>query len=153
MPEPERHEIKATSSERLFNRLMGFLVGYGIGPRYMRLLQVRGRKSGRIFTTPVNLVVVDGRRYLVAARGDTAWSRNARVSGEVTLKRGATLDHCRVIAIPDADKPPVLKAFLDAYGSQVQRFFAVKVGSPVEAFREMAPQAPVFELQSMIKSS
>jgi hypothetical protein len=149
MPEPERHEIKPTSSERFFNRLMGFLVGYGIGPRYMRLLQVRGRKSGRIFTTPVNLVVIDGRRYLVAARGDTAWSRNARVSGEVTLKRGATLDRCRVVAIPDADKPPVLKAFLDAYGSQVQRFFPVKAGSPAEAFREMAPRAPVFELQSI----
>ncbi len=153
MPGPERHEIKASSSERFFNQLMGFLVGYGIGPRYMRLLQVRGRKSGRIFTTPVNLIVLDGRRYLVAARGDTAWSRNARVSGEVTLKRGANLDRCRVVAIPDADKPPILKAFLDAYASQVQRFFPVKAGSPAEAFREMAPQAPVFELQSMSTSS
>jgi hypothetical protein len=153
MPESERHEIKPSSSERFFNRLMGLLVGFGIGPGYMRLLQVRGRKSGRIFTTPVNLVVLDGRRYLVAARGDTAWSRNARVSGEVTLKRGSNLDRCRVIAVPDADKPPILKAFLDAYGSQVQRFFPVKAGSPAEAFREMAPRAPVFELQSMGTSS
>jgi deazaflavin-dependent oxidoreductase (nitroreductase family) len=153
MPVSERHEIKPSSSERFFNRLMGFLVGYGIGPRYMRLLQVRGRKSGKIFTTPVNLVVLDGRRYLVAARGDTAWSRNARVSGEVTLKRGSNLDRCRVVLVPDSDKPPVLKAFLDAYASQVQRFFPVNAGAPVEAFREMAPQAPVFELQSVRTSS
>ena len=153
MPESERHEIKPTSAERFFNRLMGFLVGYGLGPRYMRLLQVRGRKSGRIFTTPVNLVVLDGRRFLVAARGDTAWSRNARASGEVTLKRGANLDRCRVVEIPDGDKPQVLKAFLDTYASQVQRFFPVEAGSPVEAFREMAPRAPVFELQSMSTSS
>ncbi len=153
MPNVERHEIKPTSAERFFNRLMGFLVGYGLGPRYMRLLQVRGRKSGRIFTTPVNLVVLDGRRFLVAARGDTAWSLNARASGEVTLKRGANLDRCRVVEIPDVEKPPVLKVFLDTYASQVQRFFPVKAGSPVEAFREMAPRAPVFELQSMSTSS
>jgi deazaflavin-dependent oxidoreductase (nitroreductase family) len=153
MANAERHEIKPTSAERFFNRLMGFLVGYGLGPRYMRLLEVRGRKSGRIFTTPVNLVVLDGRRYLVAARGDTAWSLNARASGEVTLKRGSNLDRCRVIEIPNAEKPPVLKSFLDTYASQVQRFFPVQAGSPVEAFREMAPRAPVFELQSMSTSS
>jgi hypothetical protein len=153
MPDGERYQIKPSSTERLFNQLMGFLVGFGLGPRYMRLLQVRGRKSGRIFTTPINLVVVDGRRYLVAARGDTAWSLNARVSREVTLKRGSSLDRCRVVEVSDADKPPILKAFLDTYASQVQRFFPVKAGSPAAAFSEMAPRAPVFELQSMSTSS
>jgi deazaflavin-dependent oxidoreductase (nitroreductase family) len=146
MPEQARHEIRATGFERFFNGLMGTLVGYGIGPGYMRLLQVKGRKSGRIFATPVNLIEVGGRRYLVAARGDTAWSRNARVSGEVTLKRGSSAERCALQLVPDADRPPILKAFLDKYASQVQRFFPVQAGSPVEAFREMAPAAPVFEL-------
>jgi len=146
MADDTRHEIKATAFERFFNGLMGKLVGFGVGPGYMRLLEVRGRKSGRLFTTPVNLIEVGGRRYLVAARGDTAWSRNARVSGEVTLKRGSNAERCAVKLVPEADRPPVLKAFLDKYASQVQRFFTVQAGAPIEAFREMAPRAPVFEL-------
>jgi deazaflavin-dependent oxidoreductase (nitroreductase family) len=147
MPESSRHEIKATPFEQFFNGLMGKLVGLGVGPGYMRLLQVKGRKTGRIFSTPVNLIEVGGQRYLVAARGDTAWSRNARVSGEVTLKRGSRAERCAVQLVPEADRPAVLKAFLDKYASQVQRFFPVQAGSPVEAFREMAPTAPVFELR------
>jgi deazaflavin-dependent oxidoreductase (nitroreductase family) len=146
MAEAARHEIKASGFERFFNGLMGKLVSFGIGPGYMRLLQVRGRKSGRIFSTPVNLIQVDGRRYLVAARGDTAWSRNARVSGEVTLKRGASAERCALRIVAEVDRPAILKAFLDTYASQVQRFFTVQAGSPVEAFSEMAPKAPVFEL-------
>ena len=147
MPAQPPHEIKATAFERFFNNLMGSLVSFGVGPGYMRLLQVKGRKTGRIFSTPVNLIEVNGRRYLVAARGDTAWSRNARVSGEVTLKRGSRAERCAVQLVPDSDRPPVLKAFLDKYASQVQRFFPVSAGAPVESFREMAPGAPVFELR------
>ena len=52
---------KESGVDRIFNRLMGRLVAFGIGPGYMRLLEVRGRKSGKVFTTPVNLLELDGR--------------------------------------------------------------------------------------------
>jgi hypothetical protein len=52
--------------EKIFNRAFGFLVGLGIGPEYMYLLQVRGRKSGRAYETPVNVLDVEGKRHLVA---------------------------------------------------------------------------------------
>jgi hypothetical protein len=57
--------------EKIFNRVFGFLVGLGLGLQHNFLLQVRGRKSGRIFTTPVNVLDTDGKRYLVAPRGRT----------------------------------------------------------------------------------
>jgi hypothetical protein len=47
---------KPSAIEALFNRAFGFLVGLGIAPAYMQLLQVRGRKSGRIYSSPVNLL-------------------------------------------------------------------------------------------------
>jgi hypothetical protein len=78
-----------TGIEAIFNRVFGFLVGLGIGPKYIYLLQVRGRKSGRIFSTPVNLMDVDGKRILVAPRGRTQWVRNAEATGEIALKRGS----------------------------------------------------------------
>jgi deazaflavin-dependent oxidoreductase (nitroreductase family) len=132
--------------EKIFNRAFGYLVGLGIGPAYMYLLQVRGRKSGRLFETPVNLLGVEGKRYLVAPRGRTQWVRNAEAAGEITLKKGRSRESFRLRPIPAAEKPPLLKMYLENYASAVQRYFAVKAGSAMEAFREVAPNYPVFEL-------
>ena len=73
---------KPSAIERLFNRVFGFLVGLGLGLSHKYLLQVRGRKTGRLYSTPVNLLSVDGERYLVAPRGEAHWVRNARAAGE-----------------------------------------------------------------------
>ena len=134
--------------DRLFNRFMGRLLRLGIAPSYMRLLEVRGRKSGKLFTTPVNLLEFNGRLILVAARGETAWARNARAAGSITLRRGSNAQSLRVRELADADKPEVIKAFLDRFASQVQRFFDVPAGSPADAFRATASRTPVFELMA-----
>ena len=76
-------------AEKIFNRAFGFLVGLGLGFPYNYLLQVRGRKSGKVYSTPIDLLERNGRRYLVAPRGRTQWVRNAETAGEVTLKKGA----------------------------------------------------------------
>jgi len=60
---------KPSAFERFFNRMFGVLVGLGLGMRHNYLLQVRGRKSGKIYSTPVDLLELSGKRYLVAPRG------------------------------------------------------------------------------------
>lgn len=137
---------KESSLDRFFNRLMGRALRLGFAPGYMRLLEVRGRKSGKTFTTPVNVLDFNGRRWLVAARGDTAWARNARASGHVVLRRGSSSESLMVRELADADKPEIIKAFLDRFKSQVQRFFDVPAGSPPDAFLATASRTPVFEL-------
>jgi deazaflavin-dependent oxidoreductase (nitroreductase family) len=137
---------RESALDRIFNRLMGRAVRLGIGPGYMRLLEVRGRKSGRIFTTPVNVLEFQGRRWIVAARGETAWARNARAAGRVVLRRGASSESLAVRELADADKAEVIKAFVDRFASQVQRFFDARAGSPADAFAAAAPRTPVFEL-------
>jgi deazaflavin-dependent oxidoreductase (nitroreductase family) len=132
--------------EALFNRMMGFLAGLGIGPPFIYLLQVRGRKSGRIFSTPVNLMEFRGRQVLVAPRGRTQWVRNAEAAGEITLKRGSKRLRYGLRPIADEEKPEILKEYLDRYASAVKKFFPVSPGSPVEAFRPIAENYPVFEL-------
>jgi deazaflavin-dependent oxidoreductase (nitroreductase family) len=132
--------------ERVFNRVFGFLVGIGVGFPHKYVLQVRGRKSGKIYSTPVNLVELAGKRFLVAPRGQTQWVRNAEAAGEVALKKGRTRQSFRLRAISDADKPEILKFYLDNFKSEVQRYFPVGAGSPAEAFREIAPSYPAFEL-------
>ena len=135
-----------TPVERLFNRTFGFVVGLGLGPAHIHLLQVRGRKSGKVYATPVDLLELDGKRYLVAPRGRTQWVRNAEAAGEITLKRGSRRERFRLRALSDAEKLPILKAYLDSFKREVQRYFAVPAGSPPEAFAEVASNYPAFEL-------
>jgi deazaflavin-dependent oxidoreductase (nitroreductase family) len=132
--------------EAFFNRTMGFLAGLGIGPSFIYLLQVRGRKSGRVFSTPVNLMEFGGRQVLVAPRGRTQWVRNAEAAGEITLKRGSQRLRYGLRPIADEQKAEILKQYLDRYASAVKKFFPVNPGSPVEAFRSIVRNYPVFEL-------
>ena len=139
--------LAPTAGERIFNRLFGFLVGLGLAPADFYLLEVRGRKSGKIYRTPVDLLEFQGKPYLVAPRGRAQWVRNAEAAGEVVLKRGSQRTAYRLKSVAEVDRPPMLKAYLDRFKSQVQRYFTVQAGSPTEAFAEVADNYPVFELQ------
>ena len=134
--------------EKFFNRTFGFLIGLGIGPAHIHLLEVRGRKSGKVYSTPVDLLELGGKRYLVAPRGRTQWVRNAEAAGEIVLKKGSTRQKFRLRPIPDAEKPPILKGYLDNFRREVQRYFTVTAGSPPEAFVDVASNYPAFELLS-----
>jgi deazaflavin-dependent oxidoreductase (nitroreductase family) len=138
-----------TALERVFNRVFGFLVGLGVGFSHNYLLQVRGRKSGKLYSTPVDLLELGGKQFLVAPRGRTQWVRNAEAAGEVTLKKGRTQQKFRLRPIPDADKPEILKAYLDSFKREVQTYFPVAAGSPVQAFAALVQSYPVFELTAV----
>jgi deazaflavin-dependent oxidoreductase (nitroreductase family) len=109
MPAPQ--QFRAPSPvERIFNRVYGFLVGLGLGFSYNYLLQVRGRKSGKVYSTPVDLLEIDGKRFLVAPRGRTQWVRNAEAAGEITLKKGRERRRFRLRPLDGAEKLGILQA-------------------------------------------
>jgi deazaflavin-dependent oxidoreductase (nitroreductase family) len=135
-----------TAVEKIFNRVFGFLVGIGLGFSYNCLLQVRGRRSGKLYSTPINLLDWKSKRFLVAPRGRTQWVRNAEAAGEVTLKKGSIQPKFRLRPVAEAERPEILKVYLDTFKREVQRYFPVAAGSPVEAFVEVSASYPVFEL-------
>jgi deazaflavin-dependent oxidoreductase (nitroreductase family) len=135
-----------SATERIFNKAFGLLVGLGLGLRHNYLLQVRGRTTGRVFSTPVNVLELNGKRWLVAGRGRTQWVRNAEVAGEVVLKQGWRRQRVRVRPVPDSEKPEVLSAYLDRFKLTVQRYFPVEAGSAPAEFVPFAARYPVFEL-------
>jgi len=137
-----------TRVEKIFNRVFGFLVGIGVPFPHKYLLQVRGRKSGKIYSTPINLLEWMGRRFLVAPRGRTQWVRNAEAAGEVTLKKGGTLLKFRLLPVGKTETPEILRAYLDSFTSEVERYFPVAAGSAAGSFEEIAGSYPVFELVS-----
>ena len=138
--------LHPTVRDRIGNRIVGVLVSLGLGFSYSYLLEVRGRKSGRVYSTPVNLLKVESKEYLVAPRGRTQWVRNAEAAGEVVLRKGGRRRTYKLRALSAGEKPPILKTYLDRYRLAVQRYFSVKAGSPVEAFAPVADSYPAFEL-------
>jgi deazaflavin-dependent oxidoreductase (nitroreductase family) len=106
---------------------------------------VKGRKSGKIFSTAVNVLEINGKQFLVAPRGRTQWVLNAEAAGEVTLKRGNRRKF-RVRQLDEPEKPQVLKAYLTNYKSAVRKFFPISPEAPLEEFAKIAAGYPAFEL-------
>ncbi len=149
MPETSQSYFRPGAVERIFGRVLVCLVWIGLIRGHFYALEVRGRKSGRTFRLPVDPIEFEGRRYLVCARGNSNWVRNARTAGEVVLVRAMRHRRYAVREVPPGRRSPILKAYLDRFAGEVQRFFPVPKGSPVEAFDDLAPRYPVFELQPM----
>ena len=149
MPGDARSYLKPGALERGFGRVLVSLIRIGLVRGHFYVLEVRGRTSGRIFSLPVDPLDLDGRRYLVCARGNANWVRNARAAGEIALVRALRRHRYGVHELPPSERPPVLKAYLDRFAAEVQRFFPIPKGSPVEAFNDLAPSYPVFRLQPL----
>lgn len=132
--------------EKTLNRMLGFVANLGIGPAYVYLLQVKGRKSGKTFSTPVSLLELDEKQFLVAPRGRTQWVRNAEAAGEITLKKRGTARKFRIRPLDNSEKPVVLKAYLTNYKGAVGRFFPIPPDSAVQSFAQIADGYPAFEL-------
>jgi len=144
--DPTRPFERPNAFERLLNRAIVTLVRLGIGLPHMRVLEVRGRKTGKLYALPVDLLTEQGKLFLVAPRGYTQWVRNAETSGEVTLRRGKSVERYRLRALTDAEKPPILKAYLDRFRREVQRYFPIPAGSPAEQFTSLASRYPAYAL-------
>ena len=132
--------------DRIFNRLFGFLLKLGVGLAHNYLLEVRGRKTGKVYSTPVNVLEYKAKKYLVAPRGYTQWVRNVETSGEATLVQRAERTKVRLRTVADEEKPEILKAYLDRFKLTVQRYFPIAAGSPAEAFKSLAVRYPVYEI-------
>jgi deazaflavin-dependent oxidoreductase (nitroreductase family) len=131
----------------LFNGIVAALTRAGVSVWGSRVLAVRGRTSGEMRTTPVNLLTVDGERYLVAPRGVTQWVRNIRAAGEAELRVGRRVEPIRVAELADDEKPALLRAYLERWKFEVGVFFdGVDASASDETLRQIAPGYPVFRV-------
>ena len=151
MPDPARRYVMPTTalgqlSGRIFNHSVAWLTDRGISILGSRVLTVRGRKSGQLRSTPVNLLSLDGERYLVSPRGHTQWARNLRVAGAGSLRLGRRTEAFTATELTDADKPPVLSAYLRRWKFEVGMFFDGVGPDQHDKLREISPGYPVFRI-------
>ncbi len=131
--------------ERAINAVFRLLTRLGLGAKYRHILTVRGRKTGKVYSTPVDVMEDSGRRFLVAPYGVVSWVRNARAAGEVTLRRGGRIERARVAELSPEVSAPVLRQYISEV--RVTRpYFDVTLDSTDEEFAAEAPRHPIFEL-------
>src|SRR3982074_1104754 len=103
--------IKPALSTNVFHDTVARLTKLGISVWGSRVLYVRGRSTGELRSTPVNLLTVDGTRYLGAPRG------------EAPLRVGRRTEDVRMIEQADEVKPALLRAYLKRWWFEVGVFF------------------------------
>jgi deazaflavin-dependent oxidoreductase (nitroreductase family) len=133
----------------VFNPIVAACTRLGLSLAGSRVLEVRGRSSGAPRRTPVNLLVFEGERYLVAPRGETQWVRNLRVAGSGRLLLGRRAEAFKATEVSDEAKVPILRAYLKRWKAEVGVFFdGVGPDSSEQELARVAPKHPVFRLVS-----
>jgi deazaflavin-dependent oxidoreductase (nitroreductase family) len=130
---------------RSVNRIIRALLRAGLSPPHTYLLTVAGRKSRRIYSTPVTLVEENGERWLVAPYGEVGWVKNARAAGQITLKRGRRSETVSIAELSPDEAAPVLKKYLSRVPI-VRPFFDVTPKSQIADFVAEAPRHPVLRI-------
>jgi deazaflavin-dependent oxidoreductase (nitroreductase family) len=133
-------------TRKVLNPTVSILTKAGISVWGSRVLEVPGRKSGDLRRTPVNLLELDGRQYLVSARGNGQWVRNVRAAdGKLALLLGRHRDERKAEEVADSEKSPILRAYLRKWKSEVGLFFdGVTADSEESDLQRIAPDHPVF---------
>jgi deazaflavin-dependent oxidoreductase (nitroreductase family) len=131
---------------RFSNALVAALLSIGVRTGPMRLLTVRGRKSGQPRTTPVAIVEQEGRRWVISPYGQVDWVRNLRAAGRATLRRGRQTEMVTATELSPEEAAPLLKESLAVAPSFLRAYFDVAPDASIEAFEREAPRHPVFLL-------
>jgi deazaflavin-dependent oxidoreductase (nitroreductase family) len=137
---------KPSGFTQLMNRTFSIFASIGWTPKQMITLEVRGRKSGEPRSVVVNSIEVDGQKYLVAARGETEWVRNARAAGGEAVIRHGKRTRIRLEEIPVSERGPIIQAYLPKNAMATKKHFGVEPDAPLEDFQRIAPDHPVFRI-------
>jgi deazaflavin-dependent oxidoreductase (nitroreductase family) len=119
----------------------------------IHILSVLGRRSGKLRSTPVSLLTMDGERYLVGGLITADWVKNARAAGWGILRYGRQKERIGLVELPEEERAPILRAFPRLVPHGVQ-FFKQLYGLPTDpaqlpdAFAALAPRSTVFRIDS-----
>src|SRR5215212_3622430 len=104
-------ELELPGWLKLFNPVIIALQRLGVVVGTMRLLSVPGRTSGKLRTTPVSPLTVEGLRYIVASLEGADWVKNARAAGWGVLARGRKEERVSLVELPVEERAFILREF------------------------------------------
>jgi len=135
------------------NRATATVASSGVAANYLETLEVTGRKSGRTFSLPVVVAIVDGQRYLVSMLGDNvSWVQNVRAAGGRAVLRSGRREEVQLEEVPASQRAPILKTYLQrAPGARPH--VPVNKDAALAEFEKIAAAFPVFRVTGVLASS
>lgn len=150
---------------RLANPLTRRLVSAGLptgAPNV--LLTMRGRRSGKLRTVPLGMLVLDGRWFVQASYGETGWVANLRADGDAAVTHpGGRRVPVQAIELSPEEAGAVLRRALQGFRrSRVFRALLgrhfrppigvlmklrVRIDDTLEDYTVEARRHPLFELR------
>ena len=145
-----KQSFHMTGGLRVVSTIISTLLRLGLPVGPSVLLSVRGRKSGKIYTIPIELVENSGTRFLIAAFGEVNWVRNLRAAGQALLTRKRRTEAVSVVELDAREAAPILKQFLKEAQrvSFIKPYFDVTPQSSLTDFEQEALHHPVFRMVS-----
>lgn len=140
---------RANAAARRYCRFWMAVFRLGLMPRRWVVLEVAGRRTGRLTRFPLGMADFEGRWYLVPMLGaDCNWVRNVRAArGRVTLRRRRART-CQLLEVPVADRAPILRRYLQKVPG-ARPHLGVDPDAAVGEFEAIAPQYPVFVINEL----
>ncbi len=134
------------------NKVMIGLQKLGIlGENGPVVLEVRGRKSGKMRSTPITPMTVDGQRYVLGGLPGSDWAANLRAAGEATLHIGRRSERVRVVELPPAEARPLLREFPIKVPTGVgfMKNAGLVTGPNPDEYEALAGRCPVFRFETI----
>jgi deazaflavin-dependent oxidoreductase (nitroreductase family) len=148
MNEPTRYLVPDRFTRSVLNPLVRLLSRIGLSVYGSSELRIRGRSTGEWRAVPVNPMLVDGQRYLVAPRGSTQWVRNLRAAGSGELRVGRRIEVFDADEVPDEAKSSILREYLRRWRFEVKSLFPGLSAHPTDAeLLDLARGVPVFAIR------
>jgi deazaflavin-dependent oxidoreductase (nitroreductase family) len=138
-------EYRRGPATRAINWWFQTLTRLGVGASYRHILTVAGRRTGQPRSTPVDVLELNGHRWLVAGYGPANWVLNARASGEVKLSRGGQTKRYKIAEAGAQDAVPVLRKYISEIRVTRAYFDATPSSSDAAVAAEL-PRHPAFRL-------
>ncbi|MBA3873935.1 MAG: nitroreductase family deazaflavin-dependent oxidoreductase [Anaerolineae bacterium] len=140
---------------RVINPVIKFLVlKMGMGSNgeqdVMRILRVRGRKSGRSYDFPLRVASLEGQHYILSMLGETQWVRNLRAADTAELIVGNQVAVIRAYEVQGEDKTAFLKWYCLHPEYELRARFALKADTKhltTEELERLAGMYPLFRLE------
>jgi hypothetical protein len=137
---------------KVWNGAFAWLAGLGLLPQILLTLQVKSRRSDRLYSTVLAAVNYGGQRYLVSMPGNASnWVQDVRAAqGKAFIKRGRSRAVI-LTEIPPGERASILKAWCEAATSG-RKHLPVRHDAPVSAFESIAADYPVFRIDTVVQT-
>ena len=133
---------------KILNGAIANSASKSISPDGVVALEVIGRKSGKVVSFPLVMVIVERQRYLASMLGDNAqWVRNVRAAGGKAVLRSGGQEDVLLEEIPANQRARLLKAYLQA-APGARPHVPVDMHAPIVEFERIATDYPVFRVTS-----